>query len=82
MDMKHDELNAAFMDAAKELPWGWTIQLCVEQGAGWVELITPYGNSMPVDTDELTLTEMVNKAHRVAKEAAAELEKDPQMDAL
>lgn len=72
--MNEGTLEAAIEEAAEHLPYGWTIQLCVEQGAGWVELITPYGNAMPInDTPDATLAEAIKEAVASAVEGEKEL---------
>jgi hypothetical protein len=42
---------AACQRACKELPIGWEIRVCLENGAGTVELIDPDGNGEPMDVD-------------------------------
>jgi len=43
---RHVPLNEALQRAAGELPQGWEIRLCVERGAGWVELYDPVGDDI------------------------------------
>jgi hypothetical protein len=37
--------------ACSELPLGWEIQACMEQGAGWVNLFKPNGDRVEFDAD-------------------------------
>ena len=53
--------------AAHELPEGWIIEIGVENGAGWVNLNTPDGNSVDV-SGAGTITEQVSEAIAYAKE--------------
>ena len=40
---KAAELERQIQNAARDLPGAWSIQLCVEQGAGWVDLFDDDG---------------------------------------
>lgn len=45
--LKQDaELEMVIQRAASELPDGWEIRICVERGAGWVELTNPDGEGI------------------------------------
>ncbi len=60
--MSVDALEAAFKEAAEHLPVGWIVKLCVENGAAWVELLSPDDEEIDVDTADLTLTAVIQKA--------------------
>lgn len=56
-------------ELARELPVGWTVQICIENGAGWVELINSEGEQVPIerfDGPEM-LDRECNQALRIAK---------------
>lgn len=52
-------LYEAVERACGELPAGWSIQLCMENGAGWIELYDSEGNQVddfPTDNERLDYT--------------------------
>jgi hypothetical protein len=53
-------VGAAIQRAAKELPYGWEVEICIEQGAGTVVLRDPDGNltAMDVDSDNRLAAEI------------------------
>lgn len=53
--------------AAIELPDGWIVQISVEAGAGWVDLLTPDGNSVDV-ANAGSMSEQVSEAISYARE--------------
>lgn len=58
-----DKLFHALNMAAGELPPGWIVELCVERGAGWVELYDPDGDRHELeDMPDATLAEQVDAA--------------------
>lgn len=64
-------LANAINAAARDLPDGWLIELCVERGAGWVELYNPDGDRHELeDAPDLTLGEQVTAAIGEAIRAA------------
>lgn len=36
---------------AEKLPDGYEVQICVENGAAWLQVITPSGDTVPIDGD-------------------------------
>lgn len=36
---------------AEKLPEGYEVQICVENGAAWLQVITPSGDTVPIDGD-------------------------------
>lgn len=36
---------------AEKLPDGYEVQICVENGAAWLQVITPKGETVPIDGD-------------------------------
>lgn len=61
------DLHNALEDAARYLPEGWIIRICVESGAGWAECVKPDGSA--VDT-----TGMFSTDDTLASEVKALLE--------
>ena len=59
-------LDRAVEKAVKHLPDGYTVTICTEKGAGWVELLLPNGHS--VDSNDRELPEQVIEAIRMAQE--------------
>ena len=45
--------------AARDLPEGYVIRLCVEKGAAWVEVTSPGGSVVPIDGTDLELFEQM-----------------------
>ncbi|SEQ89719.1 hypothetical protein SAMN04244573_02470 [Azotobacter beijerinckii] len=68
---KDAELERVMQRAAVELPDGWEIRICVERGAGWVDLFNPEGDEI-ADTwsGQETLSDEVSEAVDTAKEAS------------
>lgn len=70
-------LANAINNAARDLPAGWLIELCVERGAGWVELYNPDGDRH--ELEELAdsslgeqVTAAINEALRASGAAPAQ----------
>lgn len=58
-----DKLFDSLQKAAGELPLGWLIELCVERGAGWVELYDADGDRHELeDMPDASLAEEVDAA--------------------
>ena len=57
-----DQLNAALMRAAAELPEGYNIVVEAERGAGWVEWRDPENEVHVIDTEDCGLAENVETA--------------------
>lgn len=36
---------------AEKLPEGYQVQICIENGAAWLQAITPKGETTPIDGD-------------------------------
>jgi hypothetical protein len=51
--------------AAGSLPEGWIIELCVEKGAGWVDLYYQ-GEKHDFDTTDMSLSRQVSEALEIA----------------
>ena len=57
------DLQSLANAACRHLPEGWMINVCMENGAGWVELHDPDGKEADFSCDvEKTLEEQVNDA--------------------
>lgn len=56
-----------------QLPLGWELQLCMERGAAWVELVNPEGDRVELpDTADESIEEQIREALGVARELAGE----------
>jgi hypothetical protein len=67
--IKEDKLEEMINKICGQLPEGWEINLCMENGAAWVELISQNGNGgedMHIDGGDKTLEEQLNEALCVA----------------
>lgn len=63
------EVQAVANMVCGELPEGWVINLCMENGAAWVEAIKPTGYTIDIDRADLSLVEQIGEAMRLATEA-------------
>ena len=76
MQKQHSDkdLLQAIDDAARDLPQGYAINLGMENGAAWVELIRPesreYGFGDDIDGADRTLAEQIKCAVDIAIEEA------------
>lgn len=60
-----ETLEEAINRAARELPWGYTVSIQVELGAGWVDLFGPDDGAVEgIDADGLV--DQINEAVDVA----------------
>ena len=57
--MSERSLSAAIERAARDLPEGWEIRVCVEQGAGWVTLINPERDEVDYYESDIGLADNV-----------------------
>jgi hypothetical protein len=64
-----ESVQAAANKVCGELPEGWVINLCMENGAAWVEAIKPTGYTIEIDRADLSLVEQIGEAMRLATEA-------------
>jgi len=64
------DLMQAIDDAACDLPDGYSINLGVENGAAWVSLKRPDGQTEDIDSADMTLSEQVKQAAAIATEEA------------
>lgn len=64
-----ESVQAAANKVCGELPEGWVINLCMENGAAWVEAIKPSGYTIDIDRGDLSLVEQIDEALRLADEA-------------
>lgn len=56
------------------LPLGWELQLCMEQGAAWVELVNPEGGRVELpDAADQSIEAQIREALGVARALAGEL---------
>jgi hypothetical protein len=70
LEQAQDEsVQAVANKVCGELPEGWVINLCMENGAAWVEAIKPSGYTIDIDRGDLSLAEQVGEALRLADEA-------------
>ena len=53
------KIQALLETAARDLPPGWTIQICVERGAAWVRLEAPGEVPVEIDSADLSIEEQV-----------------------
>lgn len=58
--------------AAKDLPEGYVIEICVEKGSGWVDLYGPGYSDLGLDCTYEGIEADVKLAIHVAKEHAGE----------
>lgn len=58
----------AMQRAAKELPEGMLIQICLENGSGWIELIGAKATT-PFSPEGETMTELLNRVIDFARSA-------------
>lgn len=70
-DARNDKLHFAAQRACRDLPEGWSIEVYLERGAGWVEMHDDYGGAVTVDCDDMTLDEQLNNAIDIAIAAQA-----------
>lgn len=70
IDSLEKDLNGALAESVQavankvcgDLPDGWEINLCMENGAAWVEAIKPSGYTIDIDGGDLSLVEQINDA--------------------
>ncbi|WP_157647996.1 hypothetical protein [Burkholderia ubonensis] len=55
--------------ACAELPEGWEMQLCMENGAGWIDLYDPAGEKFEADIDADKFDWKIHEAIDIAIEA-------------
>jgi hypothetical protein len=67
-----ESVQAAANKVCGELPECWVINLCMENGAAWVEAIKPSGYTIDIDRGDLSLVEQIDEALRLADEAGQE----------
>lgn len=66
-----DKLFDAIQMAAGQLPEGWIVELCIERGAGWVELYDPDGARHELkEMPDASLAEEVDAAVDEAQRAS------------
>lgn len=63
-----ESVQAAANKVCGELPEGWVINLCMENGAAWVEAIKPSGYTIDIDRGDLSLVEQIDEAMRLAND--------------
>ncbi len=63
---KSESLQAIANKICGEAPEGWVINLCMENGAAWVEAIKPSGFTIDIDGGDQTLAEQLNEALCIA----------------
>lgn len=68
-ELEEESLQAIANKVCGELPGGWVINLCMENGAAWVEAIKPSGYTIDIDRADLSLVEQIGEAMRLADEA-------------
>lgn len=76
--MRNTERKAKLFDAvenaARDLPDGWKIYLCVEGGYAGIEVITPYGHTENIDSDNRPLDQQITDAVNDVMKADFELQ--------
>lgn len=65
--------------ACGELPEGWELQACMELHAGWVDLYTPTGEKIHIDSQD-TFNWTIHAAIDHALEATKPVEPEPERD--
>jgi len=70
-ELEAESLQAVANKVCGELPEGWVINLCMENGAAWVEAIKPSGYTIEIDGADLTLENQVMEALNQASELEA-----------
>jgi len=53
--------------ACELLPYGWTILLVIEKDSAWVEIQSPAGTSIELDSADKSIQEQILSAIEVAK---------------
>jgi hypothetical protein len=75
-----DKLFESLQNAAGQLPEGWIVELCVERGAGWVDLYDPDGDRHELkEMPDASLAEEVDAAVEEAQRASG-LAPSPRME--
>lgn len=67
-ELEFESLQVVANKGCGELPQGWVINMCMENGAAWVEVINPSGYTIDIDRAGLSLTEQVSEALSLADE--------------
>lgn len=66
-----DKLFDSIQMAAGQLPEGWIVELCIERGAGWVELYDPDGDRHELkEMPDASLAEEIDAAVDEAQRAS------------
>lgn len=69
-ELNEESLQAIANEVCGELPeGGWVINLCMENGAAWVEAIKPSGYTIDIDRSDISLAEQIGEAVRIANKA-------------
>jgi hypothetical protein len=61
----------AMQRAAGELPVGYDMRICLENGAGWIEIDDAEGNELTLETDTEGMTNRINESIDIAVAHAA-----------
>lgn len=67
-ELDAESVQAVANKVCGELPEGWVISLCMENGAAWVEAIKPSGYTIDIDRGDMSMVEQIDEALRVADE--------------
>lgn len=68
-----EAVNSLGNSVCKDLPEGWQVLLCMERGAGWVDLLNPNGDLM--DTGPMCVEESLMECVRRLVKAAIDYDK-------
>tara|TARA_R100000655_G_scaffold110133_1_gene168095 strand:- start:12631 stop:13074 length:444 start_codon:yes stop_codon:yes gene_type:complete len=71
-ELQAESVQAIANKVCGDLPDGWEINLCMENGSGWVEAIKPSGYTIEIDGGDLSLVEQINEAMRQALESQSD----------
>lgn len=69
---KDAEVHREIQNAARDLPDAWSIQICIEQGAGWIDLFDEEGNRVEFEDFCENIALSVKNAVQHAIDAALE----------
>jgi hypothetical protein len=64
--MSERPLFTAIEYAARDIPEGWEVRICIERGSGWVVLFNPAGDVVDFDGDDLSVPNQVGQAVQYA----------------
>jgi hypothetical protein len=73
----HLDFAVAWNMACRDLPEGWSIDINLEKGSGWLDLWQPNGEKYDLNTADMGPVEQLMAAIAAAKAAAREVPDKP-----